>query len=123
MSNAVQENYIDPKQNKPVNSTYIQKENFLDSLRKLRLRNVNKVIIGNININSLPAKFERVKIVILTNVILVITETRLADAFPLGQFYLEGVTMLYRLDRNRNGGGAIIYVREDKPSKIFEKHK
>ena len=52
-----QENYIDPMENKSVNSSYIQEENSLDSLRKLTLRNVNKVIIGNININVLPAKF------------------------------------------------------------------
>ena len=52
MSNAAQENYIDPKENKPVNSSNIQEENSLDSLRKLRLRNVNKVIIGNINISK-----------------------------------------------------------------------
>ena len=31
--------------------------------------------------------------------------------------------MPYRLDRNRNGGGIIIYVREHIPSKILEKHK
>ena len=30
--------------------------------------------------------------------------------------------MPYRLDRNRNGGGVIIYVREDIPSKILRKH-
>ena len=42
LSNAAQENYIDPKENKPVNSSNIQEENSLDSLRKLRLRNVNK---------------------------------------------------------------------------------
>ena len=85
---------------------------------------MNKVIIGNININSLLAKFDQVKEVILKNVdILVITETKLDDTFPLGQFYVEGFTMPYRLDRNRNGGGVIIYVREDIPSKILEKHK
>ena len=124
MSNAAQENYIDPKENKPVNSSNIQEENSLDSLRKLRLRNVNKVIIGNININSLPAKFDQVKEVILKNVdILVITETKLDDTFPLGQFYVDRFTMPYSLDRNRNGGGIIIYVREDIPSKILEKYK
>ena len=124
MSNAAQENYIDPKENKPVNSSNIQEENSLDSLRKLKLRNVNKVIIGNININSLPAKFDQVKEVILKNVdILVITETKLDDTFPLGQFSVDGFTMPYRLDRNRNGGDVIIYVREDMPSKILEKHK
>ena len=91
MSNAAQENYIGPKEYKPVNSSNIQEENSLNSLRKLRLSNVNKVIIGNININSLPAKFDQVKEVILKNVdILVITETKLDDTFPLGQFYVEG---------------------------------
>ena len=116
MSNAAQENYIDPKENKPVNSSNIQEENSLDSLRKLRLRNVNKVIIGDININSLPAKFDQVKEVILKNVdILVITETKLDDTFPLGQFYVERFTMPYGLDRTHNGGGVIIYVREGIP--------
>ena len=124
MSNAAQGKYIDPKKNKPVNSSIIQEENSLDSLRMLRLRNVNKVIIGNININSFPAKFDQVKEVILKNVdILVITETKLDDTFPLGQFYVEGFPIHYRLDRDRNGGGVIIYVWEDIPSKILEKHK
>ena len=83
MSNAAQENYIDPEEYKPVNSSNIQEENSLDSLRKLRLRNVNKVIIGNININSLPAKFDQVKEAILkNNNILVITEAKLDDTFP-----------------------------------------
>ena len=31
--------------------------------------------------------------------------------------------MPYRLDVNCNGGCIIIYVREDIPSKILEKHK
>ena len=74
---SLQENYIDPKESKPLNSNNIEEENSLDSLRKLRLRDVNKVIIGNININSLP--------VISKNFdILVITETKLDDTFPLG---------------------------------------
>ena len=84
---------------------------------------MNKVIIGNININSLPAKFDQVKEVKLKNIdILVITETKLDDTFPLDQFYVERFTIPYRLDRNRNGGGVIIYVMEDLPSKILEKH-
>ena len=28
----------------------------------------------------------------------------------------------YRLDRNRNGGGVTIYIREDIPSKRLDKH-
>ena len=30
--------------------------------------------------------------------------------------------MPYRLDINKNGGGIIIYVREDIPTKILTKH-
>ena len=124
MSNAAQENYIGLKEYKPVNSSNIQEENSLNSLRKLSLSNVNKVIIGNININSLPAKFDQVKEVISKHTDTLVTkETKLDDTFPLDQFYVEGFTIPYRLDMNRNGGGVIIYIREDTPSKILEKHK
>ena len=88
---------------------------------------MNKTIIGNININSLPAKFDMVKGVILKKLknvnILVITETKLDDAFLLGQFYVEQFTMPYRLDRNCNGGDVIVYVRDGIPSIILGKHK
>ena len=122
MSTTAQENVNVVKES--VTSGNIQEEDSLDDLHKLRLNNVNKVIIGNININSLPAKFDQVKEVILKNAdILVVTETKLDETFPLGQFYVERFTMPYRLDRNRNGGGVMIYVREDIPSKILEKHE
>ena len=52
-----------------------------------------------------------------------ITEFKLDDIFPLSQIYVEGFTVPYRYDWNRNGRGAIIYVREDIPSKILGKHK
>ena len=46
---------------------------------------MNKVIIGNININSLPARFDHVNEVIFKNVdILVTTEIKLDDTYPLG---------------------------------------
>ena len=48
-----------------------------------------------------------------------ITGTKLDNTFPLGQFYVERFTMPCRLDRSGNGGGVIIYVRED----ILEKNK
>ena len=124
MSNAGQENFTNPKRKKPVNSGNFQKEDSLDDICKLRLRNLNKIIIGNVNLKPLLANFDQVKEVILKDAdILVITETKLDDTFPLGQFYVEGFTTPYRLDRNHNGGGVIIYVRDDIPSKILEKHK
>ena len=99
MSNAAQESCTDPNENKSVSSSVIQDENSSHSFPKLRLKNVNKVIIGNSNINSFPAKFNQVKEVILKNVdVLVITETKLDDTFPLGRFYVEGFTVSYRFE-------------------------
>ena len=54
--------------------------------------------------------------------ILIITETKLDDTFPVSQFHIDGFSKPYRLDRNRNGDGVIIYMREDIPSKILTKH-
>ena len=46
------------------------------------------------------------------------TETKLDETYPISQFHIDGYSMPHRLDRNGNGGGVIIYVREDIPSKI-----
>ena len=51
-----------------------------------------------------------------------ITETNLDDTYPISQLYIDGYSILFRLGRNRNGSGVIIYVREDIPSKILRKH-
>ena len=92
-------------------------------LKEIRIKNVNRVTIGTLNINSLSPKFEQLKAVIGKNLdILTIQETKLDSSFPTGQFKLEGYSEPYRLDRNRNGGGVMIYVREDIPSKLLSKH-
>ena len=54
--------------------------------------------------------------------ILITTETRLDDTYPISQFHVNRCSMLYRLGRNRNGRGVIIYVREDISSKVLRKH-
>ena len=45
-----------------------------------------------------------------------ISETKLDETFPEGQFLMDGFTPPYRMDRNTNGGGIALYVREDIPS-------
>ena len=35
---------------------------------------------------------------------------------------MDGFSLPYRLDRNRNGGGVMIFVTEDIPSKLLTKH-
>ena len=74
-------------------------------------------MIGTLNINSLSTKFEQLKFLIANYLdVLVIEETKLDPSFPTEQFLIEGYTNPYRLDRNRHGGGVIIYVGEDIPS-------
>ena len=98
-------------------------ENPTDVLHKIRIKNVNRIVIGSLNINSLPAKFDQLKEVIGKNLdILTIQETKLDSSFPPQQFVIEGYSEPYRLDRNRDGGGVLIYIREDIPSKLLKKH-
>ena len=54
--------------------------------------------------------------------ILVITETKTDSTFPLSQFEIQVYSKPYRFDRNRNGGGVFIYVREDIPSREWKIH-
>ena len=98
--------------------------NPLCQIKTLRKKKPEKVILGNLNINSLPNKFEQLKETVLKYVdVLVLTETKLDDSFPQAQFLVEGFSEPYRYDRNRKGGGVMIYIRDDIPSKCLEKHK
>ena len=48
-----------------------------------------------------------------------ISETKLDSSFPAGQFPIHGFFEPYRLDRNSNGGGILLYIREDIPPKLI----
>ena len=92
-------------------------------LKEIRINNINRVIIGTLNINSLPSKFDQLKLVIGNYLdILVVQETKLDPSFSTEQFLISGYTKPYRIDRNRNRVGVIIYVREDIPSIQLKKH-
>ena len=51
-----------------------------------------------------------------------IQETKIDDSFLDDQFEIDGYHKPYRLDRDKHGGGVLIYVREDIPCKLLEKH-
>ena len=70
--------------------------------------------IGQININSILSKFNLLKELVLKHVdILVVCEIKLDETFPSSQFHMAGFSLPYRLDRNRNSGGVMIFVKED----------
>ena len=45
--------------------------------------------------------------------ILMIMETKLDDSFPSSQFLIQGFCTPFRLDRNKNGGGILLYIRSN----------
>ena len=51
------------------------------------------------------------------------TKSKLDSTFPTSQFLIEGYSEPYRFDNNRNGGGVLIYVREDILSKTLTDRK
>ena len=50
---------------------------------------------------------------------LLISETKLDASLPSSQFILDGFTPPYRLDRTQHGGGIMLFIREDIPSKLL----
>ena len=54
--------------------------------------------------------------------VLVLTETKLDNFFPTNQFLIEGYSKPFRSDRNRNGGGLLVIIREDIPCKELKSH-
>ena len=72
------------------------------------------------NINSLRNKFDLLSEHIKGSIdILMISETKLDYSFPDGQFLIEGYHAPFRFDRNKWGGGIILYLKEDIPAKAW----
>ena len=47
-----------------------------------------------------------------------VSETKLDENFPQGQFKISGFSRSFRLDRNSNGGRFMLFDREDIPVKL-----
>ena len=70
-------------------------ENPISILQEIRNTNIRKIIIGHLNVNSLRNKFDALKSIIKDNIdIFVISETKLDESFPMGQFEIDGFPLL-----------------------------
>ena len=93
-------------------------------LKSLSIRNLNKIAIGHFNINSVRNKFDFLAHQAKGNIyILVILEAKLDESFPSSQFLLDGYSVPFLFDGNGNGGGILLYIREDIPSKLLIMNK
>ena len=89
-----------------------------DLLKNIKLANANKIVIGHLNINSIRNKFDSFKYLIDGNMdIILLSETKLNDTFPVSQFLIYGLRAPYRSDITANGGGLLLFVREHLPTR------
>ena len=51
--------------------------------------------------------------------LLLVSETKVDPSFPSSQFAIEGFSSPFRLDKNSSGGGIMLFVMEEIPSKLL----
>ena len=94
-----------------------------DQLREIKLKNPKRVTLGHLNINSLPNKFDGIMDIVGKNLdIFLISETKLDFSFPEVQFSYVGYSNPHRKDRSLGGGGLLMYVNENIPSRKLIEH-
>ena len=95
-------------------------DKFKDTLNKLRTKNLNKIIISQININSTRNKIELLSEAIFGNIdILMVSQTKTDLSIPTSQFAIQGFATSFIQDGTNTGGGILVYVRDDIPSKLL----
>ena len=83
-------------------------------MKSIRQENTNKLVFAHININSLRNKFELLVDQVKGYIdVLMISETKIDDSFPLGNFLIGGFSKPYSLDRDSLGGGILLYAGRD----------
>ena len=102
--------YSDHENNTEANDDY------LEELKLLRKSNAKRPLIAHLNINSLKNKFTEIHEILGQSLVdmLVLAETKLDSSFNNNIYSFTGFKM-ERKDRDRYGGGIIVYVRDDLP--------
>jgi len=85
-----------------------------EDIQKLRTNHRKQCIIADLNVNSLPNKFEEIKEWLAQKAfdILSIQETKIDWTFPNSQFHVEGFK-LFRRDRVKGGGGIAVLISDN----------
>ena len=90
-------------------------------LRKMKIMFPDKLIIAHLNINSMRNKLDSLSFIVENNAdILLISENKLVDSFSSSQFKMCGFSMSYRYARNSMGGGLLLYIRDNTPTKLLK---
>lgn len=78
----------------------------VDGLKQVRNKNQFRIIIGQVNINSVRNKFEYLLDLGSTNLdVLMIFKIKVDETFPRPQFVIKGFSGPYYFDNTVNSGG------------------
>ena len=93
-------------------------------LKSLSCKSLTRLVFPHLNINSIRNKFELLSEQVRGNVdVLMASETKIDDSFPIGNFLIHGFSPPYRSDRDSKGGGVKLYIREDIPLNLLATDK
>ena len=92
------------------------------SLCSLKLRNVNLLIFGQINMNFIGNKFELIFSLVSDNTdVLLIFETKIDNTFSVSQLCVPGYSVPLGLDCTGNGEGIMLFLKEHIPCRMLSK--
>ena len=93
-------------------------------IRNVKLNNPKRVTVGHLNINSIPNKLNGIMDMVRQNLdVFLISETKIDNTFPDAQFVCNGYSNPHRRDRFLGGGGLLMYINENIPSRVLKLHK
>ena len=85
-----------------------------NQIKNIKYNYLNNIVVWHLNIISIRNKFQCQKYIVGENIdILLISETKLNESFPDGQFIMDGFQVPFREDRDDKGGGLLLYVKEE----------
>ena len=82
-------------------------------------------IVDQLNINFIIEYFIRNEFDFLAHqvkgniCVLLISEAKLDESFPVGQFLMDGYSVSFCFNRDGNGCGILLYITKDIPSKLL----
>ena len=87
--------------------------NCKSTLKSIRGDNKHKLIVAHLNINSIRNKLDLLVEQFAGNIdVLMVSETKIDESFPVRNFLLPGFSVPYRSDRDSKGGGILLYIGE-----------
>ena len=99
-----------------------EEEDVKSSLRSLKLRNVNRLIFGQINISSIRKNFKLLFSLVSNNIdVLLISKTKIDNTFLVSRFCAPGYSAPFRFHHTGNGRDILLYVKKHIPCRTLIK--